>query len=249
MGDACTLAHTKPNTKTTSNFPSDAAKWTANHIRTWLQTKFPQQHQQVFELFQLNGICDGAILQHLSQVHLEEMGIHAQMAQQIVEQLELFNNTNSTNDTIFNFYSVQQRKNKQDEDLLLAQALQAEEDACLPSPNTTMKTELASLNLVEILKPKSCPICMDEHDFEDLHELFACGHNFCRNCIQMHCKTSISEKRMPIKCPSCTASIVEKDLNVLLEQHYLDRYHTTSLERAIESNPNQFIYCLNRFAN
>ena len=64
-----------------------------------------------------------------------------------------------------------------------------------------------SAQLTELGNPKVfvCGICFEEMLDDSLIRLDPCGHTFCRECLRGHVTTRLSERRLPILCPTCTA--------------------------------------------
>jgi hypothetical protein len=55
---------------------------------------------------------------------------------------------------------------------------------------------------------------------------YACGHTFCRACMETWTETAVNEQKMRIKCPAegCTYSLWEQDLKELLSVKVFKRY-------------------------
>mmetsp|Transcript_31961 Transcript_31961/g.62873 ORF Transcript_31961/g.62873 Transcript_31961/m.62873 type:complete len:547 (-) Transcript_31961:269-1909(-) len=90
-----------------------------------------------------------------------------------------------------------------------------------------------------------CPICTDplvsisaNYDL-DLRNIWyapqrknehwsnhACGHTFCRSCMEQWAETAVSELKVRIKCPAehCSFSLWEQDLQELLSTTMFNRY-------------------------
>jgi len=55
---------------------------------------------------------------------------------------------------------------------------------------------------------------------------YACGHTFCRSCMQTWAETAINEHRLHIKCPAagCKYHLWDQDLQELLTSQMFDRH-------------------------
>lgn len=77
------------------------------------------------------------------------------------------------------------------------------------------------LDLVDVSNAWSAPLRKNEHWTNH-----ACGHMFCRSCMETWAETAVNDQKIRIKCPGegCTYSLMEQDLRELLSMRVFSRY-------------------------
>jgi len=119
------------------------------------------------------------------------------------------------------------------------------EEVEIPFEDTTkLKQEELDLKFAMKLQPKKCLLCLEDVDIDFMHCL-QCEHQFCRECLQGYFKSKITSKNFPILCPSldCKKEIQAQDMDVILDEHMLQKYQEYSLASVVERNPKSFSCC------
>ncbi|KAJ3428796.1 e3 ubiquitin-protein ligase rnf14 [Anaeramoeba flamelloides] len=92
-----------------------------------------------------------------------------------------------------------------------------------------------------------CNICFSNYPRSQMVFL-NCNHKTCKSCLKDHIKFSITNARLPIKCPQhkCTNEIefkIFKSLN--LDQNLIEKYEKFTLQKYLNKHNSELIICPN----
>eukprot|EP00826_Nyctotherus_ovalis_P032367 TRINITY_DN2608_c0_g1_i1.p1 TRINITY_DN2608_c0_g1~~TRINITY_DN2608_c0_g1_i1.p1 ORF type:complete len:206 (-),score=63.00 TRINITY_DN2608_c0_g1_i1:178-795(-) len=90
----------------------------------------------------------------------------------------------------------------------------------------------------------NCAICLENIEDADLIPLDKCEHIFHPDCIRQHMSVEIEARKFPLKCPSCSIELTDVDIREQLSAELQDKWQQYSLTKTVDSNPNEFAYCL-----
>ncbi|CAI2362513.1 unnamed protein product [Moneuplotes crassus] len=89
-----------------------------------------------------------------------------------------------------------------------------------------------------------CPICLDNIKSIDLITT-ECGHMFHTECMEMHCKSEIDSKSLPIKCPlqKCRKAVHSSQVRNIVEPEVYKKLKRFQVELFVEKNSAFYHFC------
>ncbi|CAH1774899.1 unnamed protein product [Owenia fusiformis] len=79
-----------------------------------------------------------------------------------------------------------------------------------------------------------CPLCLDEHKEEFFPNIMTCAHRSCITCLKQYLTIEISESRIGICCPECSARFHPNDISAILQDlHLMSKYEEFMLRRVL----------------
>jgi hypothetical protein len=98
----------------------------------------------------------------------------------------------------------------------------------------------------ELKKPiTDCPICFCPLD-DTAIQIENCEHKFCKECLQEHAKVNITDRKIPIPCPSanCKSTIsFTTILDIVEDKALIEKYDNFALMNIFELNPDKLSWC------
>ncbi|XP_044276989.1 E3 ubiquitin-protein ligase RNF19B-like [Varanus komodoensis] len=84
-----------------------------------------------------------------------------------------------------------------------------------------------------------CPLCLLAQPPGAFPALASCAHRACRACLQRYLRLEISERRVPVACPHCPATLQPADVHQLLlpDAALRDKYEEFLLWRLLAADP------------
>ncbi|KAJ1529897.1 hypothetical protein ONE63_006627 [Megalurothrips usitatus] len=83
-----------------------------------------------------------------------------------------------------------------------------------------------------------CPLCLNEQPSQNFPELLTCSHRSCFDCFQKYLRVEISESRVNIACPECTAPMHPSDIRMILNDSVVfEKYEDFMVRRVLACDP------------
>ncbi|KAE8741931.1 hypothetical protein FOCC_FOCC012491, partial [Frankliniella occidentalis] len=83
-----------------------------------------------------------------------------------------------------------------------------------------------------------CPLCLNEQPSQNFPELLTCAHRSCYDCFQKYLRVEISESRVNIACPECTAPMHPSDIRMILNDNVVfEKYEDFMVRRVLACDP------------
>lgn len=87
-----------------------------------------------------------------------------------------------------------------------------------------------------------CQVCLERVDIDNLMPL-SCFHVFHPNCLKQHIKNVIKKMHYPIKCPTWSKTILEREMQVLCNKDLYQSYQTLMFKHSLNEDKNKFMTC------
>ncbi|XP_034250678.1 E3 ubiquitin-protein ligase RNF19B-like isoform X2 [Thrips palmi] len=83
-----------------------------------------------------------------------------------------------------------------------------------------------------------CPLCLNDQPSQNYPELLTCAHRSCYDCFQKYLRVEISESRVNIACPECTAPMHPSDIRMILNDNVIfEKYEDFMVRRVLACDP------------
>ena len=83
-----------------------------------------------------------------------------------------------------------------------------------------------------------CPLCLNDQPSQNFPELISCTHRSCYDCFQKYLRVEISESRVNIACPECTAPMHPSDIRMILNDNVMfEKYEDFMVRRVLACDP------------